>query len=271
MTECTKTSHFLDLPGISNFWGQVHKANNRFLGLDYDGTLAPFAVDPMQARPFPGVMDLLRDLAAGGQTQIAIVSGRPVAEVMTLLNHPPVTVIGCHGYELWPIDGTLFVRPPTPEQLQGLFEIRTSMQKHGHRQRLEVKVASLAFHTRGLDPLSAAAMEEEIVAEWSRRSLQYGLECRKFKGGVEIRCIGWNKGEALAALLDLQTENTLAVYIGDDETDEDAFAAIRDRGVGIKVGDPIQSTAAQGFLPNCQAVAGFLQDWATITTTRRRR
>lgn len=264
------TSLALDLPGIPNFWGQVHNANNRFLGLDYDGTLAPFAVDPMQAWPFPGVMGLLRDLAAEGQTQMAIVSGRPVAEVMTLLNHPPVTVIGSHGYEIWPVDGTCVVRQPTPEQLQGLFEIRTSMEQQGYSYKLEVKVASLAIHTRGLNSLSAAAMEEGIATEWSGRALHYGLECRRFNGGVEIRCTGWNKGDALAALLDIQAEDALAVYIGDDETDEDAFAVIRDRGIGIKVGDPIQPTAAQGFLPNCRAVAAFLQNWATITTTERR-
>ncbi len=40
----------VDLPGIPNFWGKVRSnTNNRFLGLDDDGTLAPFAIDPMQA------------------------------------------------------------------------------------------------------------------------------------------------------------------------------------------------------------------------------
>lgn len=264
------TSLTLDLAGIPNFWGQVRNANNLFLGLDYDGTLAPFAVDPMQACPFPGVMGLLRVLVTEGQTQIAIISGRPVGEVMTLLNNPPVTVIGSHGYELWPAEGVCVVRQPTPEQLQGIYEIRTSMQQCGYSHKLEVKVASLAFHTRGLDPLSAAAIEKEIATKWSGMARYYGLECRRFNGGVEFRCTGWNKGDALLALLDSQAEDTLAVYIGDDETDEDAFAVIRGRGIGIKVGDPHRPTAAQGFLTNCRAVATFLQHWATITLTERR-
>ncbi len=261
----------LELPVLPDFWRQVRNANNRFLGLDYDGTLAPFAIDPMEAKPLPGIADLLRDLVAGGQTQVAIISGRPAAEVMTLLNNPPVIVIGSHGYEYCSADGRCVVRQPTPEQLQGLLEIRTGIQRRNYGCKLETKVASFAIHTRGMDPVTAVAMEEEIAATWGVLALHNSLECRRFNGGVEFRCSGWNKGHALITLLDRQPEDALAVYLGDDETDEDAFAVIRCRGVGIKVGDPFWPTAAQGYLPNCQAVAGFLQHWAAITATTDRR
>lgn len=49
------------------FWQQMLQANNLFLGQDYDGTLALFEIDPMQAKPLPGVADLLRALATGGR------------------------------------------------------------------------------------------------------------------------------------------------------------------------------------------------------------
>ena len=78
-------------PDLPDFWELVHTAGNRFLGLDYDGTLAPFTIDPMHAKPLPGIADQLRNLATEGRTQIAIISGRPVAEIMTLLDNPPVT------------------------------------------------------------------------------------------------------------------------------------------------------------------------------------
>jgi trehalose-6-phosphatase len=243
----------LEFPGIPDFWRQVRNANDRFLGLDYDGTLAPFAIDPMQAKPLPGIADLFRDLVAGGQTQVAIISGRPVAEVMTLLNNPPVTIIGSHGYEHCSVGGRCVVRQPTSEQLQGLLEIQSGIQRRNYGCKL-----------------AAVAVEEEIAATWGVLALRYTLECRRFNGGVEFRCSGWNKGDALITLLDRQPEDALAVYLGDDETDEDAFAVIRGRGVGIKVGDPFWPTAAQGYLPNCQAVAGFLQHWAAITATDRR-
>lgn len=262
--------NLIQITHLPDFWQQVRQANKLFLGLDYDGTLAPFEIDPMQAKPLPGIADLLRDLTTGGRTQVAIISGRPVAEVMTLLNNPPVTVIGSHGFEIWPVDGACVVRQPTPEQRQGLFEIRTQLQKSGYGNKLEVKVASLAMHTRGLDPVMAVAMEEEIANQWSGVALQHGLECRRFNGGIEIRCCGWDKGAALIALLNVQPENDFAVYVGDDETDEDAFTVLRGRGIGIKVGDPSWPTAAQGFLPDCRAMVDFLRTWVALTAHNRR-
>jgi trehalose-phosphatase len=105
----------MELLAIPDFRQWVRNANNRFLGLDYDETLAPFEIDPMQAGPLLGIADLLRDPATGGQMQVAVISGRPLVEVMTLSHNPPVTVIGSHGYELWPFDGSCVVRQPTPE------------------------------------------------------------------------------------------------------------------------------------------------------------
>jgi trehalose-phosphatase len=189
---------------------------------------------------------------------------------MTLLNNPPVTVIGSHGYELWPFDGSCVVRQPTAKQRQGLSEIETSLRQRGYDHKLELKVASVALHTRGLDPAVAAAMEEGVAAEWGGRAPEYDLECRRFNGGIEIRCSGWDKGEALNLLLGIQPPDVFAVYVGDDDTDEDAFAVLRDRGVGIRVGSPSQPTAARGFLPDCRAVAVFLQTWITLTTNKGR-
>ena len=260
----------IEITHVPDFWQQVSMADHLFLGLDYDGTLAPFEIDPMQAKPLPGIADLLRNLATGGRTQIAIISGRPVAEVMTLLDNPPVTVIGSHGFEIWPIDGACVVRQPSPEQQQGLFAIRTQLQKNGYGSKLEVKVASLALHTRGLDPAAAVAMEEAVADQWARVAPQYGLECRRFNGGIEIRCCGWDKGAALTALLNVQPENVFAVYVGDDETDEDAFTVLRGRGIGIKVGDPLWPTAARGFLPDCRAMVDFLRTWVALTAHDRR-
>ncbi len=184
----------IEITQVPDFWQQVRQANTLFLGLDYDGTLAPFEIDSMQAKPLPGIADLLRDLATGGRTQVAIISGRPVDEVMTLLNNPPVTVVGSHGYELWPIDGACVVRQPNPEQQKGLLAIRTQLEKSDYGSKLEVKVASLALHTRGLDPVAAVAIEEEIATRWAGLAPQYGLECRRFNGGIEIRCCGCDKG-----------------------------------------------------------------------------
>ena len=70
--------------------------------------------------------------------------------------------------------------------------------------------------------------------------------------------------EALAMLLARQPGDTLAVYIGDDETDEDAFAFLQGRGLGIRVGRLPATTAAAGTLPDCQAVVELLCTWRSL-------
>lgn len=249
---------------IPEFWLQVRNAPNRFLSLDYDGTLAPFAIEPMHAQPLSGVADLLRNLAADGRTQLAILSGRPVHEVVTLLDNLPVTVVGNHGYEWCPVNGTAVIRQPTPEQLQGLAILGEALQKCCHGYRLEVKDTSLSVHTRGLDPMVAAAVEQEVITQWGTLALQFGLEWRWFNGGIEARCPGWNKGDALLALLNTQQADVFAVYIGDDDTDEDAFTVLHDRGWGIKVGNADTRTTARAHLTDCLGVATFLRTWLRV-------
>lgn len=249
----------------SDFWLQVRNAPSRFLGLDYDGTLAPYAIEPMHAKPLSGIADLLRNLATGGHTEVAILSGRPTHEVATLLGAPPITIVGNHGYEWCPATGPATIRQPSPEQQQGLALLGDALQRCDRGYKLEPKTASLSVHTRGLDPVVAAAMEQEVVSHWQPLALQHGLEWRWFNGGVEARCRGWNKGDALLALLGHQPDDVLAVYIGDDDTDEDAFAVLRCRGWGIKVGRSDTPTAARAHLADCTAVATFLRTWLNVT------
>jgi trehalose-phosphatase len=261
----------MPIENVPDFWERVSASRSRFLGLDYDGTLAPFHEDPMQAKPLPGVLDLLRTLAGEGETSLAIVSGRPVAEVSELLGNLPVTLVGSHGFELRHPEGeTQLIGQLSAEQREGLGRAKARALERGYGRKLEYKIASIALHTRGLDPRLASAMEESIYAEWTALSGLHGLECRRFNGGVEIRCAGWHKGNAVSELLELQPPGVFPVYVGDDETDEDVFRIIREWGVGIKVGSSSYLTAAEGFLEDCRAVRKFLEAWISITSTIRR-
>jgi trehalose-phosphatase len=91
---------------------------------------------------------------------------------------------------------------------------------------------------------------------------------RRFLGGVELRVLGIDKGTALLELLGDAPDGTFCVYIGDDETDEDALAVIRDLGVGIKVGNTGHPTHARGRLPDPHAVRSFLEAWVEVTKGR---
>src|SRR5512139_1698560 len=87
----------------SDFWNRVHSADRRLLMLDYDGTLAPFHVSRMNARPSERCMEILRSIVESGHTKLVIVSGRPANEVRSLLPGLPVETFGAHGFERSPM------------------------------------------------------------------------------------------------------------------------------------------------------------------------
>lgn len=245
------------------FWQRVRTAPHRLLALDYDGTLAPFHVDPMQASPLDGVKEVLSVLTGSDHTTVAVISGRPVHEIKTLLGELDMTVVGCHGYETLHPQRGLTVRSPSPLQLEGLDEAEEIARHYGYLHKLEVKIGSTAFHTRGMPGGAALKAENLMFREW-RGLASFGLKCRRFHGGVEVACNGWNKGSSLTSLLKGQPEGTFPVYVGDDATDEDAFRVVQESGCGIRVGAISKSTAAKGSLGDCREVVVFLESWVAL-------
>jgi trehalose 6-phosphate phosphatase len=246
---------------IPDFWDRLRGAQKRLLALDYDGTLAPFHIERMEAEPLVGIPELLKQIQDRDDTTLAIISGRPVFELVSLVGNIGVTMVGSHGFELRGPDGAILIKKITPEQEEGLMEARAIGIEAGLEERLETKTASIALHTRGLSPDEASLMEDEMHETWGNFAARHHLEVKRFNGGVELRATGWNKGDALESLLLDLKEETLCVYIGDDETDEDAFERIQPYGFGIRVGDPSQPSKAHGFLPDTDCVKRFLQAW----------
>ncbi len=250
------------------FWRRVQAAPRRFLGLDYDGTLAPFKVDRLAAVPSTGVVQALHAISAT-TTRVAIISGRRLDEVLTLLGlddaELELDVVGSHGYEVRRAGEATKLVPLSTTQAPGLR--RAAELLAGHADRLERKAASLALHTRGLDPGEAARLEAEAAAIFDAEvtTAVSDLACRPFDGGVELRAVGVDKGTALTELLAHEPDDALCVYVGDDRTDEDAFEVVQRRGgVGVKVGPALgYSTCAAAQLPGCTGVVAFLTHWTT--------
>lgn len=256
----------IEIINIPGFWESVRQAHHKFLGLDYDGTLAPFRVDPMEAKPLEGITSLLIELSGVTDTTLAIISGRPVREVMILVGNLNIFFVGSHGFELRHPSGQIDRRYPSPKQQKGLDVARGTGTQLGLSEKLEIKPASIALHTRGMPSRQATRTEMTIFDEWSGISGHYDLEVRRFDGGVEIRSSGWHKGKIVEQLLSMEPPDALPVYIGDDETDEDAFRVMCGRGFGIKVGNNARVTLARGILPDCGAVKQFLETWLSMAT-----
>ena len=257
-----------DIPKIirvPDFWDRLRVSKNKFLALDYDGTLAPFKTSRMEAKALEGIPELLADINARQDTELAVISGRPIEELVDLLGEMPIRMVGSHGFEHRGPEGNIEYRRLAVEQEEGLVRGETMGIDLGYKEYLESKTASIALHTRGLPSDMASTMQNRIYRSWGRLESTHHLELRYFNGGVELRAKGWNKGDALKRLILGLEKQTWCVYIGDDETDEDAFEQIRPYGIGIKVGGLLQATKAQGFLKDIYAVRKFLQFWRDLS------
>ena len=252
-----------------DFWLKVRASESRLLALDYDGTLAPFHQDPMKAFPLPGVIEAIKTLKEASGVTVAIISGRPVYELSALLGNIGVTFIGCHGFELMNPNGKLIVKNPSPLQLEGIDTAQIMLSREDSGAWIETKTAGIALHTRGMPAAEALAIENQVFHRWALLASAYDLECRRFNGGVELRAKGRHKGDALIDILLKQPERTLALYVGDDETDEDAFRVVRDYGVGVRVGGLTPETHATEFLQDCREVMDFIEKLVKITAQER--
>lgn len=255
----------IDISGLPDFWPRLRAARHAILLLDYDGTLAPFHPDRMKAQPLPGVLPALDDLVSLDSTTVALVSGRPVAEIQGLTGLSNLVIAGTHGFELFRPDSGISNTGLPDGAAETLDKIEDVARKIVGPELTERKIATVALHTRRLSDGEAAAAAgafRERVASL----IGTELELRDFDGGVEARVRGRDKGKAIREIIDGLQPADLVVYIGDDDTDEDAFRALPDNGVGIKVGWPEAPTAAKGRLADCEDVLRFLRNWIATRT-----
>lgn len=250
------------IPGT--LWGMVAAARHRLLMLDYDGTLAPFAAEREHAVPLPRSLLLLRKITSWTRTGVAIVSGRPLGEVEGFLGDLPAAFVGEHGWEQRAPDGEIIRRPLESSVAATIGAAESAAQSAGWGDLLERKRSAVVLHTRGLPDARARELQDRCVQAWGRLvNSQVALD--RIDGGVELRARGRNKGTVVLSLLSHAAPGTLGVFVGDDVTDEDAFDVVRDWGFGIRVGRPEQPTIAQGYLPSCEAVPEFLEEWLRVT------
>jgi trehalose 6-phosphate phosphatase len=248
---------------LSAFIARIADAPGRVLMLDYDGTLAPFRIDPAEARPYPEVPPLLEEIVATGATRVVIVSGRPAQELPPLLDLTPRPEIwGSHGWERLLSDGRSQVEAPAAPARQRLSEAAAAVREvMPAGARLEHKLASVALHWRGLREREASALRDVATNLWGRSVSEGELELLPFDGGLELRAVGCNKQYAVKAVLSETEEGAAIAYLGDDITDEDAFRAVKPRGVGVLVRAQFRETNADVWIRPPHELVAFLEHW----------
>ena len=239
------------------------------VAVDFDGTLSPFVLDPMQARAVPGALEALRAAAALDGVTVAVVSGRDLATLAALTGlglHDGVILIGSHGAQtnlddhtnLDPAGDAGFLDEDATARLSVVSGELEAIRSRYPAVRLEYKPSAVVLHTRGVDPSVAAAATTATLAVGERYP---GVHVMPGKNVVELTVLEANKGNAVVALARATTSDA-TLYLGDDVTDERAFAAL-DRTSGnltVKVGDG--ATAAAQRVPDQASVVKLLELFA---------
>jgi trehalose 6-phosphate phosphatase len=238
--------------------------------LDYDGTLAPFRIQSEKAIPYPGVRKILNNILKGQQTRVVLISGRWTKDLIPLLGLKRLPEIwGSHGWERLRADGTHEIGKFDVRALRGLAEADRWVDQEGLAKRCEHKPGCSALHWRGLAPKKVQGIRSKAMIRWTLLAKNTGLKLSEFDGGLELRVPGRNKGYAVQTILAEMGNGAMAAYLGDDITDEDAFKAIKGRGLGILVREEYRQTAADLWLRPPKELLEFLSRWHKTRRGRR--
>ncbi|MCB9372735.1 MAG: trehalose-phosphatase [Microthrixaceae bacterium] len=231
---------------------QLARAPQLLVACDYDGTVAPLVDDPMAALPYRETVVAMRALALLPQTHVAVISGRSLRDLATLSRMPQeIHLVGSHGTEFdIGFDAGL---PPETTALRA--EVEVALRAIAARTEgaiVEPKPAAVAFHYRTVAAGDVAPCLAEIEAGPGALA---GVHLRHLNHVVELALIPTDKGKALEDIRHRVGASTV-LYLGDDVTDEDAFASLAGPDVGVKVGDG--DTSAEFRVAGTVAVARLL-------------
>ena len=249
-------------PQLESFLGLVARASRSLLMLDFDGTLAPFRKDRKKVVPYPGVTSALQNILGAGKTRVVIISGRDVTETVPLLSiKPHPEVWGLHGLQRLKADGSVEHWELDESTVQGLAAAENWLRSQDLLDAVEFKSGSIAVHWRDLAESEAQTMRDRVIRGWAEIAQRYDLGVMDFDGGVEIRSPKINKGTAVRTILSEMDPDVPAAYLGDDNTDEDAFEAINGRGLSILARPESRPTAAQVWLRPPEELLALLAAW----------
>ena len=239
---------------------RIRQAQNLFLFLDYDGTLTPIVSRPDLALCPPEVkrhLERLRDLAG---VYLAIISGRSLEDLREKVGVPGIIYVGNHGLE---------IENPAGRHKKILSAARTRNSKESlqNLQNALKEIPGILFEEKG--PILSVHYRNVGQKFFARIPQVLEEELRQWKGHwkmasgkmvLEIRPnVDFHKGEAVREILKtVPSPGLLPIYLGDDQTDEDAFRVLKGQGISVFVGPGALPSEADFFLRNPDEVQEFL-------------
>lgn len=234
---------------------------------DYDGTLTPIAAHPEDALLPPPVREKL--LLLSSLAPVTIISGRDMVDVKALVGIDDIFYAGSHGFEIEGPGDENFSLPEGSEIISVVQEIIPLLKKKLQNFtgiQVESKKFAVAVHYRnapGDAEKNIIETVQEVVSQFPQ------LKTGEGKKVLEIRSvIDWDKGKAMRWIcdkLELNRAGFYHFYVGDDVTDEDAFRALPEQGMGILVGTHAKSTYADYTITGQEVVSALLDEFIKAT------
>ena len=256
---------------VSEMEERIRTADRISLFLDFDGTLVPIAVDPASPRLDSRAHETLRMLLDRESLVTTILSGRAVEDLYGRIQLPGFIYAGNHGLEIFGRD-LRFVEPVAAgrsKQLEKLCDELAADLRPFAGAQVEFKGLTASIHYRRAADEDFPAIKRAVHSAVARTGDLFRLNCGR-KVFEVMPHINWHKGAAVRWINGQLTAGTdashslLSVCLGDDTSDEEAFAALPD-AITIKVGDGLRSRARYQ-LKDPAAVHEFLRRLATQDT-----
>ena len=225
------------------------------LFLDFDGTLVDLAAKPDGIEVPDHLAGALERKAEALDGRLAIVTGRFIGDIRGHLPECAVVMSGSHGAEVTSPDGSPVAEREVPRIADEVISETCEFADGVPGLVVEKKALGVGMHYR-----ECADRADEILAFARDLAERHGLFLREGKMLAELTTTDANKGEGVLHIMrDAPFAGATPVFIGDDLTDEDGFAAVAEMGgFGILVGE-MRETKAHYRLFDVAAVHQWLE------------
>lgn len=235
----------------------LRAADRISLFLDYDGTLVPFVQNPAEAQLDEQTRETLARISSKSRVAVTVISGRSLADIHARINLAGLIYAGNHGLEICG-GGLLFIEPTAAARKEELAQLsrRLAADLRGIEGAVvEYKGLTTTIHYRQAAVREIGKIENTVESAVERTPESFCTASSKMAIEVVPRT-GWHKGKAAAWINQRLGGKPLSLFMGDDETDEDAFRALPD-GITVRVGG-CTGTAARYCVADPSAVHEFL-------------
>jgi trehalose 6-phosphate synthase/phosphatase len=247
---------------VESWLGPFLRQHRLALFLDYDGTLTPLGDHPSRATLSRAMSLALHSCAEHPDTDVSIISGRSLQDIREMVKFPGLTFAGNHGLEIDGPEIAHFVHEDLVHYRARAEELADALESVAvDGAWIEHKGPTLTYHFRAVPENRRSALVDEAREIINDR----GYLARDAHCAVEARPpIGWDKGRAVLHILRERygpawSEQVRVVYVGDDQTDEDAFRFLAGLAITFRVGSADTLTAASRRLSDVRAVQALIE------------